>query len=99
MIISVENDIIFVNESSQFSQVNYSLEEFRIISNISVENTEKKTYFQTSNRNEFIFTSSIYAENFVQIQILNAFEIQSSYMSTKFSTFDFTNNFLFFQFV
>ena len=94
MIISVENDIIFVNESSQFSQVNYSLEELRIISNTFVENTEKRTYSQASSRNEFIFTSSIYAENLVQIQILNAFEIQSSYMSAKFSTSDFTNNFL-----
>ena len=99
MIISIENDITFVNESSQFSQVNYSLEKFRIISNTSVENTEKKTYSQASNRNEFIFTSSIYAEDFVQIQILDAFEIQSSYMSTKFNTFDFTSNFLSFQFV
>ena len=99
MIISIENDIISVNESSQFSQANYSLEEFRIISNTSVESTEKKTYSQANNRNEFIFTSSIYAENLAQIQILNAFEIQSSYMSAKFNTFDFTNNFLFSQFV
>ena len=99
MIISIENDITFVNESSQFSQVNYSLEEFRIISNTSVESTEKKTYSQTNSRNEFIFTSSIYAENFAQIQVLDAFEIQSSYMSAKFSTSDFTSNFLSSQFV
>ena len=99
MIISVENDIISVNESSQFSQVNYSLEEFRIISNTSVKSTEKRTYFQTNSRNEFIFTSNIYAKNFAQIQILDAFEIQSSYMSTKFNTSDFTSNFLSSQFV
>ena len=65
MTIPVENDITSVNESSQSSQTNYSLEEFRIISNTFVESTEKKTYSQTNNRNEFIFTSSIYAENLV----------------------------------
>ena len=92
MIISVENDIISVNESSQFSQANYSLEEFRTISNTSVKSTEKRTYSQANNRNEFIFTSSIYAENLAQIQVLDAFEIQPSYMSAKFSTSDFTSN-------
>ena len=102
---SIENDIISVNESSQSSQINYSLEKFRIISNNSVKSTKKKTYIQTSNRNEFIddnefiFTSDIYAKDFAQSQILNAFEIQSFYISAKFNTFDFISNFLFSQFV
>ena len=97
MIISAENDTTFVNEPSQFSQANYSPEKLRIISNTSVESTEKETYFQTSSRNEFIFTSSTYAKNLAQIQVLDASEIQSSYMSAKSSTFDFTSNFLSFQ--
>ena len=99
MTISVENDIIFVNESSQSSQVDYSFEKLRIVSNTYVENTEKKIYSQTNSRNEIIFTSNIYAKDLAQTQISNAFEIQSSYMLTKFSTFNFTSNFLFFQFV
>ena len=99
MTISIENDITFVNESSQSSQVDYSFEKLRIVSNTYVENTKKKIYSQINNRNEIIFTSNIYAKNLAQTQVSDASEIQSSYMSTKFNTFDFTSNFLSFQFV
>ena len=51
---SIENDIIFVNESSQFSQINYSSKKFQIISNTFVKNTKKKHIFkQTIAMNSF----------------------------------------------